>query len=183
MKWLAASICILILSSCATDLEKIKKITENDDDYLEKGFDIEMLYSEKGNLKAKIIAPELSRYQLKDSYTQFDKGLKMFFYNPKVEIESKLSANFGVIYHDKDEMMVRDDVVFINVKGEKLNTEELIWKKKDRQVYSDKFVKITTPEEIIYGNGFQANEDFSDYVIKNISGVISVEEDATKQPY
>jgi hypothetical protein len=31
-------------------------------------------------------------------------------------------------------------------------------------------VKITTDDEIIFGEGLEANEDFSDYVIKKVKG-------------
>ena len=86
-----------------------------------------------------------------------------------------MSANYGMYYSKKDEMMVRDDVAIVNTKGELLNTEELTWKRREGKIYSDKFVRITTPDEIIYGTGFEAKQDFSDYTIKNISGTIKVE--------
>ena len=172
---------LFLLFNCAPDLEKVKKITADMDTVAEKGSEVEILYSDLGKLKVKIIAEELTYHQGKEPYSEFNKGLRAFFYNPAMEIESKLSANYGVIYDEKGEMLVRDDVVVINVKGEKLNTEELIWKKKEEKVFSDKFVKITTPEEIIYGEGFEASQDFSDYTIKNITGIIQVKGEDTGQ--
>lgn len=166
----------MLLFSCTTDLEKIKKISESEEGAAELGKQVEMYYTEMGQLKAKIIAPELIRFQ-KEPNTEFPKGLRLYFYNQHTEIESKLSANYGIFYEKKEEMLVRDDVVIINTKGEKLNTEELTWKRKEKKIYSDAFVKITTPEEIIYGTGLEANQDFSDYTIKNISGVINVEQE------
>ena len=38
-------------------------------------------------------------------------------------------------------------------------------------------MKITTPDEIIYGDGLESNETFSKYQIKNIRGSISVNSD------
>ena len=172
---------ILLLSlfgfSCATDLEKIKEISDDSALITERGKDIEILYSELGQLKAKVIAPELIRVEDKKPYTEFNAGLKLNFYNPNMEIESRLSANYGIYYQKTEEMKVRDDVVLTNIKGDKLNTEELIWKRKEEKITSDKFVKITTDDEIIYGTGFEAKQDFSEYMIKNISGIISVEDD------
>ena len=62
----------------------------------------------------------------------------------------------------------------VNQKGEILNTDELIWDEDKKIIYSNSFVKITTPDEIIYGNGMTANENFTDYVIKHITGTIRV---------
>jgi hypothetical protein len=71
-------------------------------------------------------------------------------------------------------MTARNDVVVINKKGEKLNTEELIWDEQREQIYSNAFVKITTDDEIIMGNGLESNQTFTDYTVKHITGSIKV---------
>ena len=69
-----------------------------------------------------------------------------------------------------------NDVEVVNEKGEKLNTEKLIWDERKELLSSDQFVKITTPEEIIMGKGFEANQDFSRYKIFNVTGRITVKQ-------
>jgi LPS export ABC transporter protein LptC len=86
-----------------------------------------------------------------------------------------MTASYGKAFEKNEELLAKDNVVIINVKGEKMETEELIWKRKEQKIYSNKFVKITTADEIIYGNGLEANEDFSDYVIKEVKGTIKVD--------
>ena len=169
-----ATCCLLF--SCAPDLEKIKEISSTTDTISEKGKDVEIHYSEEGKLKATVIAKELITYQAEEPYMEFSKGVKLNFFNEVLDTTSKLSAKYGLYYTKKQEMMVRDNVEIINIKGEKLDTEELIWKRKEEKIYSDKFVRITTPEEIIYGTGFEAKQDFSDYIIKNISGTVQVKD-------
>ena len=53
----------------------------------------------------------------------------------------------------------------------KLVTEELYWKPAENRVYNDKFVKITTGKQLLYGTGLEAKDDFSDYEIQNPQGV------------
>ena len=74
-------------------------------------------------------------------------------------------------------MIVQDSVVLINTKGEKLNTEELIWKRNQHKIFTDKFVKITRKDEIIMGEGLVSNEEFTRYTIKDIQGTINIESD------
>ena len=38
-------------------------------------------------------------------------------------------------------------------------------------------MKITTPNEIIMGEGFQADQNFETYEINHVSGIINIEED------
>lgn len=168
---------ILIFASAKPDIEKVNIIAEEEEVLPEIGREVDILYTAEGALKAKIIAPELKRYEAKTPYTEFEKGLRLYFYNDLQELDSKLSARYGIIWEHKDEMLVRDSVVILNTEGEKLSTEELVWKRKEQKIFSDKFVTITTPTEIIYGNGFEANEDFSDYMIKDITGTVLLDAD------
>ena len=48
------------------------------------------------------------------------------------------------------------------------------WDEEKKIIYSNTFVKIATADEIIYGNGMEASENFSDYTIKHITGKIKV---------
>ena len=67
-----------------------------------------------------------------------------------------------------------ENVIVTNEKGDKLNTEHLIWDEKKQKLLSNEDVKITTKDEIIFGKGFEANEDFTKYKIFNIKGTISI---------
>ena len=71
-------------------------------------------------------------------------------------------------------MIARKNVVVVNEKGEQLNTENLVWDEKSEKLLSNEFVKITSKDEIIYGTGFEANQNFSKYKIFNIKGTISL---------
>ncbi len=168
---------VSLFASCATDLEKIKKIAVIADSVSEAGEEVEIHYSEQGFLKAKITAPKMLTFQAEEPYTEFPDGVQLFFYDQQLNETSRLKANYGIYYTKIEEMMVKEDVVLVNQKNEQLNSEELIWKRREAKIFSEKFVKITTPDEILYGTGFEAKEDFSDYTIKNISGIIKVEDE------
>lgn len=100
------------------------------------------------------------------------KGLKLVFYNDSMGVSSRLTANYGISYENSHEMIVRDNVQVVNVNGEIMNTEELIWNSKTEKITSDKFVKIQTKDEIIYGDGLEANQDLTNYKIRKIRGTI-----------
>ena len=44
-------------------------------------------------------------------------------------------------------------------------------------IYSDKFVKITTRNQILTGTGMRANENFTKWTILQTSGAFTVEDD------
>ena len=168
---------VIIFSSCENDIEKIKLVSRVNDTPVERAENIDVLYSDSGFVKMKLTAPVLERYpDAKDPYMLFPKGMKTFFFYRLLKITSRLSADYGIRYENSQRMEARKNVEVVNEKGDKLNTEHLTYDMTDGKLRSDEFVKITTADEIIYGTGLEANEDFSRYRIFNIKGIINLKE-------
>ena len=68
------------------------------------------------------------------------------------------------------------NVVVVNKKGERLNTEQLYWDETKHIIYTNKAVTITTATEILDGDGLQSNEDFTDYKITSLHGTVMLNE-------
>jgi LPS export ABC transporter protein LptC len=164
----------LLLSSCKNDLDQARLVISRANVNIEKGKKVEINYSDNGIVRIKAIAPTATRFNKDRPYFEFSDGIKILFYNEEHNVESTLTAKYATAYENSHSMTARDSVVVINNKGEILNTDELIWDEDKKIIYSNSFVKIRTPDEIIYGNGMTANENFTGYVIKNITGTIKV---------
>lgn len=163
--------------ACSVDTDEIKSMYEKLEMPNDMGRDVTLVYSEYGHVKARLTAPVLTMYEGDDPHMEFTEGMKVLFFNEYQDIESELTANYGIRYEQKEKMIARNDVVVINKDGDRLNTEELIWRQSEGKIFSDKFVKITTADEILYGDGLEANEDFSEYTILNIKGIIQLEDE------
>lgn len=168
-------VILLAMAGCENELEQVEVVADQKKAAVETGEDIEMRYSSNGNVQVKVIAPSLERHKEKKPYLEFNNGLRVYFYDEQHKIDSKLKADYGIAYENRDEMIVRNNVVVINTKGEKLNTEELIWEREKEKIYSDKFVKVKREDEIIMGKGLVSNQKFTEYTIKDIQGTINVE--------
>ena len=58
-------------------------------------------------------------------------------------------------------MKARNDVVVINYENEEqLNTENLVWDQRNKKIIANSFLKITTPDKVIYGDSLHAHESF-----------------------
>jgi LPS export ABC transporter protein LptC len=168
---------VFFLVSCENNVEKVKLLTENIDLPLEESENVKIIYSDSGYSKMVIEAPKLERFNTEKPYTEFKDGIHVTFFNKLGEKESELFADYAIDYEKENLMEAKGNVVVINVNGDKLNTEHLIWLESEKRIKSDEFVKIQTQEEIIYGDGLDANEDFTQYRIKNIKGVITIKEE------
>jgi LPS export ABC transporter protein LptC len=165
---------LVSLSSCNNSLEEAKLIISRANVNIEKGKDVQINYSDNGVVRIQASGPTATRFNTEKPYLEFPDGIKILFYNSAREVESTLTAKHATAVENSHSMTARDSVVVVNNKGEVLNTDELIWDEEKKIIYSNSFVKISTKDEILYGNGMIANENFTDYTIKHITGTIKV---------
>jgi LPS export ABC transporter protein LptC len=166
----------LSVSSCENDTDQIAAITKPYNGPLEKIENLETVYSDSAIVKVKVTAPMLRKFVLPKPITELPAGINIDFYNEYLEVVSKLTAKYAIHYEREKKWIAKTDVVVVNEKNERLNTEKLEWNELTGKLYSDQFVKITTPEEIIMGTGFEADQNFNTYRIFKVTGTITVKQ-------
>jgi len=169
---------LAFLWGCENDIEKVKELTAKQDSAIVSARNIEMIYTTKGIYNVLMKAPLLNRYieEKQKTYLEFPEGVSLFFYDEKGKVTSTLKANYSIYYEDEGKWIARYDVVAVNDKGETLNTEYLIWLQKEATISSDQFVKVSTADGIMYGDGFESDQTFSSYEIINSRGEINFAE-------
>ncbi len=143
---------------------------------VETARNVEVLYSDSAIVKVRIQAPTmLNHTQKANPYQEFPDGVHVDFYQDG-EPNSVLTAKYGVRYEAKGLVIVRDSVVWRNIEGKQLETNEMIWEEKVREIYNNKFVVITTPTDTIYSYGFRADQDFTNFRLQAADGSMKVEQ-------
>lgn len=154
------------------DIETVNNVAGFDTLPTQSAFNIETIYTDSARIQLLIRAAEMNRYTTNKEapYYEFPRGIYVEFYGSDEQVHSKLEAKYA-IYHDKTDLWeARHNVVAVNKDGEVLNTEVLFWDQRKKLIYSDKYVKITTADEVIFGEGIEANQDFTDWKIKKVTG-------------
>jgi LPS export ABC transporter protein LptC len=171
-------ITVLLLTGCQPDLRVIEDITRVDESPVESTFNIEIVYSSGGIVRMIMSSPRMDRYETENPYLEMPEGLEVLFYDSLMNVTSSMTANYAISYGDNDLVEARNDVVVINELNERLNTEHLVWDQKKEIIFSDKFVKITREDEVLYGDGFESDERFNQWVIKKPRGTFTIDTDA-----
>lgn len=163
----------IALLSCSNDPQAVKKFIDAGDLPIEKIEEAEMIHTENGVLKVKIIATTIKRF--KDAHPElvFSNGVEVIFYNDSGVSRSVLKSESAGIDEVNNIMVASDNVVLTSSEGKKLETEELIWDEKINKIYTNKRVIITTETEVIEGEGFNSTPDFSQYSISKINGTFN----------
>lgn len=173
-----AGFCLWIWAGACSDLKKeTRQVFTQDDVAVEIATDVEILYSDSAIVRVRVTGPLMHNYIDRENARQeFPDGVKIDFLEPDLSIKSTLTAKKAFRYNEKGLITARDSVVLVSSKQEKLETEELIWNEKTGKVYTEKFVKVTKPGEVIYGYGLEAEQDFSYWKITVPKGRIKVEQ-------
>jgi LPS export ABC transporter protein LptC len=167
---------LAILPSCVNDPAKVKAISKKDTLPQQTATDVDIMYSDSARIKYHITAPRGNEYAGANPYTEMPEGVKVEVFDDSGKVDSYITADYGT-YRKRDQVMeAKKNVVVMNTKGEKLNTEHLIWDGVKRKMYTKTFVKITTADQVIMGEGMEADERFEDYEIKNITGTFTLGE-------
>lgn len=133
-----------------------------DDAAVEVAQSVEILYSDSARVRVRITAPVLLNITDRENPRQeFPETVRVEFLGPSGSISSTLTAKTAYRYVEKGTVIARDSVVLVTDKREVMETEELLWDERTRKIRTDKFVKISKPDEVIYGFGLEAEQDFS----------------------
>lgn len=164
---------------CRNDIKEVQKYVVTDSVPTQSAEGVTLLYSEYGDVVFELISPKVIMEKGKKPKTLFPEGIRVLFYDStNRNVRSELTANYAVKYDRSRKMIAKGDVVINNYeKGERLNTEELIWEQKTKMIFTDKFVTITTKDQVIYGeDGMESDESFDNWVIKKPTGTLRFKE-------
>lgn len=177
---LSFTICLLSLVSCLlssckeNDMAKVKAMFNESDADVEKADSVVFTYKEGEYIRAVVTGKTIKRYTKTQNKLEFPDGLLVKFYE-QLNLISVLKADYAENNDAEQKILVSGNVYMENSKYEILETQALTWNMRDKKVFTDKAIKIKTPDNIIYGVGFDANEDFSNYTIRRVTGIVSVD--------
>ncbi|MFZ9262766.1 MAG: LPS export ABC transporter periplasmic protein LptC [Chitinophagaceae bacterium] len=166
-------IILLLLSStlmlaCENDEQKVNAFFQKKLG-VDQADSIESYISQSGKMKARLIAPVFLRYQDSSTRIVLPKTLHVDFYDSLKNIESKMDAMQAHYYENKNVVYLKDSVKVYNIKGDTLFCQELTWDQNLGKFFTDKFVRIHTPDMIMYGEGLSAPQDFKTFEIYKIT--------------
>ncbi|GAB4295572.1 MAG: hypothetical protein Kow0098_17950 [Ignavibacteriaceae bacterium] len=168
--YVASALFILTVSSCSNERVKPKV---NPDLSLEElpsqeSWNSEVIFTDSGKTKAILYAGHIRVFE-ESAETLLDQNIKIDFYDQEGKKTTTLTARRGKVDDKTNDLYAIDSVVTVNDSGVVITTDEMIYRNKERRIYSDKFVRIVTPAETIEGYGFESDPNLSNYVIYNIT--------------
>ncbi|MCW3788389.1 LPS export ABC transporter periplasmic protein LptC [Plebeiibacterium sediminum] len=170
---------LLFIYSCSSNKpEEIKAIEEIQNIPSLELYDYESFITDSGEVKYHLITPKLLNYDKReDPYKEFPLGGHIITYDSINVIRSEIKCKYAINYEKEKLWDLRNNVEAINKDGVIFNTEQLFWNETEKRIYTEKFIKITTEDNIITGYGLEATQDLDEYEIQNVTAILEVETD------
>jgi len=168
---------VVLLASCEeNDIAKVKAMFDEKEVDVEVADSVQFIYKEDQYARAVVTGKTVKRYTRTQNKLEFTDGLIVRIYD-QLKLISVLKADFAENNDSEQKVLVSGNVYMESAKYEHMETQELTWDMRAKRVYTDKAIKIRTPDHIIYGVGFDSDEDFSNYTIRKVNGIVSVSDD------
>lgn len=127
---------------------------------------IHLVVSDSAIVRSEIKAPK--QLEFANGNQEFPEGIAIQFFEKDGRLSTTIKADRA--YFDKNENQYRGvgNVQVHNLlEDQKLLSEELYWKPREKRIFTEKFVTVQDGVTLINGTGLEADDSFSSYEIKD----------------
>ena len=146
-----------------------------------------VVQSENGKLQLRVEADVMERYENDTcSYELFPKGLAVYAYTDDGKLETQLfsdsAKHFKSKRSDTEYWFAFGNVVVQNViKQETMETDTLYWDQTTKEIYTNCYVRMYSPDGFMQGYGFRSDERARNTILyKEFNSYVYVVQDSTK---
>ncbi len=129
-----------------------------------------VVFSDSGKVRGVLRAGHISVYAAR-MMTHMNDAVSVDFYNIEGEHTSILTSQEAWVNDRTKNLEAKGAVVVTADDGSILRTDRLYWDNRTRKIHTDRFVRITTPNEMIEGHGFESDQSLKYYKIFRVTGV------------
>lgn len=138
---------------------------------------ITTLISENGAIRYRINAERWDVFdRMNPPYWSFEEGVHLETLDSLMQVSSQISADTAYYYSATEVWELRGKVHAENVDKEQFDTDLLFWDQRMKRVYSESRITIRQESQVIYGQGFESNQDFTNYTIRRSEGVFPIDD-------
>lgn len=168
-----------LLTACANSMEEVEQVSAPVVFYpLSEQHGAILSFTDSGRVVLTIEAGLMQDFGNVDpSYVSFKEGVKVSFFGGKRKAATTLIADTARRLTQDEVWAIGGNVLVKNKNGERMRTELLYWDQKNEKLFSERRVQIETEEQLIIGEGFEADQEFSSYRLYKVTGEITIDDE------
>lgn len=172
----ALSLILVMLISCKNNFKEVQNIGIVDSGPLTIAEHINTKYTDSGRLKMNLISPKMLDFSNRAfAFFEFPDGVNLNFFDDNNN-KNNVVADYGLVYNETNLIDLRGNVILTTHNKDTLFAEQLYYDQKTEWLFTNQPVKFRTKNEIINGNGFDSNRNFTNAEVLETTGVIYIDE-------
>ena len=185
---MAASMAAIVLTSCK---DEIAEEFDFEKTPVQVVFDMNVQQSDNGLTSMRMTAPTMQRFEYyKDStnqsYEYYPDGFRVDAYTPDGELETTIVSNQAkhITTRGSESWSAFGDVIVTNhIKGERMESDTIYWNREEHTIYTDCYVKLTSPSGLLQGYGMTSDERANNSTILHPFDAYGLIRDSTSAVY
>lgn len=168
----ALMLSLLLISACKED-DKLG-VSKIDPKHLPtlSTRNVATVISDSGYTKYKVVTPLWNIYsEREEPYWDFPEGVYLRQLDHKMKVISTVAADSAIYFPNKKLWQLYGSVEIDQKEKAYFLSERIFFDDKNKRIYSDTFIHIKTPTQILEGIGFESNSDMTKYRVLQPTGV------------
>ncbi len=124
---------------------------------------------DRGQVTTEVIADKILKFDTRDSTMAYVVDINSF--DSLGNVATHVVGDSAIIRENDGRFTIYGNVVVTTEDGMRLETDYLHWNSKNDRIFTDAFVRITTPDEVVRGWGMEADRRLKRYkILHQVSG-------------
>jgi LPS export ABC transporter protein LptC len=169
-------IIVTMFFSCKNNIKEVQNIGVLDSGPLTIAENINTKYTDSGRLRSVLISPRMLNYSNREfAFYEFPEGINLTLYDEDNN-ESHVVSDFAILYDDTDLIDLQGNVVLSTHNRDTLFADQLYYDQKRQWLFTNQPVRFRTADQIINGNGFDSDRNFTQAGVLEVTGRIFIAE-------
>ena len=172
-KSIVATCVVAMLFSCTNSKKEVRDFLADKNLPLGTAKNIYHIKKDSGKIVSKTKAPIFYDFSNRDQhpYSEFPKGIKIVSIDKTGKDSTTITGNYALTYSKTRVSEIKGNVVIFNhSENTKLETNQLFWDQKEHYFFTEDGFRLTTPNGVINGFGFESKENLKKWIAKDITG-------------
>ena len=167
---------VTLFFSCKNNFKDIQKIGTLNSGPLTIAENINTKYTDSGKLKSHLISPKMLDYSNREfAFHEFPEGINLTLFDDDNN-KSNVVSDYAIIYGDTDLIDLQGNVVLSTHNKDTLYAEQLFYDQEKEWLFTNLPVRFRTKDQIINGNGFDSDKNFTQAQVLETTGIIFIDE-------
>jgi len=167
---------VTLFFSCKNNFKEVQNIGILSSEPLTIAENINTKYTDSGELKSILVSKKMLDFSNREfAFFEFPEGVDLTLFDDENN-RSHVIADYAIVYDETDLIDLRGNVVLNTHNKDTLFAEQLFYDQKRQWLFTNKPVRFRTKDQLIDGNGFDSDRNFTKARVLEVTGIVFLNE-------